>query len=132
MNKCSEKFKQMVIFGAADLPHNKRQHLLSRYTISVTVCYTRDFPVDLPSRAVEESEKAASQNPSRVGGKQAFVKEGGGSNMNDSATNNQAGESKGMGAAAASEGGVPGTQTRSMLMEETAARILASSHDSNP
>ena len=35
-------------------------------------------------------------------------------------------------AAANSEhGGVPGG-SRSMLMEETAARILASSHDSNP
>lgn len=35
MQKCSEKFKQMVIFGAPDLPHNKRQHLLPKFSVVV-------------------------------------------------------------------------------------------------
>lgn len=53
MQKCTEKFKQLVVFGAPDLPHSKRQHLLGKYTISVCMCYARDFPINIrPMRNV--------------------------------------------------------------------------------
>ena len=47
MNKCSEKFKQMVVFGAADVPHAKRQHLAPRYNIEVSIIFARDFPINM-------------------------------------------------------------------------------------
>ena len=47
IHKCTEKFRQVVIYGAPDLPHNKRQHLLGSYTIGVTILFARDFPINL-------------------------------------------------------------------------------------
>jgi len=47
MHKASEKFKQIVIFGSPDLPHNKRQHLNSTYNISVSILFARDFPINM-------------------------------------------------------------------------------------
>ena len=42
-----------MVFGAPDLPHNKRQHLLGKYTIAVSMTYARDFPVNIkPTRNV--------------------------------------------------------------------------------
>ena len=63
INKSTEKFKQLVIFGSPDLPHNKRQHLLSHYTIVVTIIFARDFPLNLkpPERAVAEDKISIGQ-----------------------------------------------------------------------
>ena len=33
ISKCTDKFKQVVVFGSPDLPHNKRQQLLHKYFI---------------------------------------------------------------------------------------------------
>lgn len=55
MNKVSVKFKQVVIFGAPDLPHNKRQHMLSLYTIAVSVLFAKDFPINMRPQQSEEN-----------------------------------------------------------------------------
>jgi len=42
-----------VIFGSPDLPHNKRQHLLGRYTIVISMIFAKDFPLNIPPTARE-------------------------------------------------------------------------------
>ena len=105
IHKCSEKFKQLVVFGAPDLPHNKRQHLLGKYTIAVTIVYARDFPLNLkPVKAVTTDNlmfKGVTKQPE------------------SRAEMQHVGE------------GITTTTNRS-TMEESAARILASSRDNNP
>mmetsp|Transcript_32075 Transcript_32075/g.42529 ORF Transcript_32075/g.42529 Transcript_32075/m.42529 type:complete len:123 (+) Transcript_32075:1362-1730(+) len=58
MHKASEKFKQIVVFGSPDLPHNKRQHLLTKYTINVQMIYARDFPLNFSMSQQSEAETA--------------------------------------------------------------------------
>jgi len=53
LEKCTEKFKQVVIFGAPDLPHNKRQHLIPKFNFAVSMIFARDFPVNLVTFAPE-------------------------------------------------------------------------------
>ena len=47
LHKCTDKFKQVVVYGAPDLPHNKRQHLIPTYAITVNILYARDFPLNI-------------------------------------------------------------------------------------
>ena len=47
IHKVTQKFKQFVIFGAPELPSNRKQFLLTYYNISVSVLFAKDFPVDL-------------------------------------------------------------------------------------
>lgn len=47
LHKCTDKFKQVVVFGSPDLPHNKRQHLIPTYAIAVTIIFARDFPLNI-------------------------------------------------------------------------------------
>ena len=47
LHKCTDKFKQVVVYGAPDLPHNKRQHLIPSYSIIVTILFARDFPLNI-------------------------------------------------------------------------------------
>ena len=55
MHKITEKFKQVVVFGTPDLPHNKRQHLLARYNISVQMIFAKDFPVNFAVQTQNET-----------------------------------------------------------------------------
>jgi hypothetical protein len=121
INKISEKFKQVVIFGSPDLPHNKRQHMLSHYTITVSVLFAKDFPINIRPQQPEGNTPLHVKGQDLTKGFSSVSKKGSPSIE----LKNK------LGAGAASEkGGTFGS--RSMLMEESAARMLASSHDSNP
>jgi len=56
ISKCSEKFHQTVVFGSPDLPHNKRQHLTTKYNITVSIIFAKDFPVNLQPIEIESDE----------------------------------------------------------------------------
>lgn len=60
ISKCSEKFRQLVIFGSPDLPHNKRQHLLPHYTIVVTMIFAKDFPLNIKPPEVTKCDEKIS------------------------------------------------------------------------
>ena len=45
-----------MIFGSPDLPHNKRQHLLGKYSIVVTIIFVKDFPLNLNSAKFETTD----------------------------------------------------------------------------
>ena len=47
LSKCTDKFKQVVVFGSPDLPQNKREHLFPTYAIVVTIIFARDFPLNI-------------------------------------------------------------------------------------
>ena len=111
LTKCSEKFKQLVVFGSPDLPHHKRQHLLPTFTVQVSIIFARDFPLNFRST---EPDQEAPKYVSIQTGQQAIVS----GNM----TGGSGGPSRTM---VAAELDNPGSQ--SMLIDDGAARILASS-----
>lgn len=57
IGKVTEKFKQVVVFGAPDLPHNKRQHMLHDYSINVSILFAKDFPLNMKTPRTYEDDK---------------------------------------------------------------------------
>ena len=57
LSKCSEKFKQTVIFGSPDLSIQRRQQLAQNFTSNIQVIFARDFPVNLHNMNVEPVKK---------------------------------------------------------------------------
>ena len=47
LRKCTEKFKQTVVFGSPDLTIQRRQQLTAHFTIQIQLIFARDFPVNL-------------------------------------------------------------------------------------
>jgi len=57
-----------VVFGSPDLPHNKRQHLLTRYNINVQMIFARDFPLNLATSSQNETASEVMAAAEATGG----------------------------------------------------------------